>query len=76
MKSVIVNYIPHKTPKNINFDKWFNFYKKDLINLYTIFQTSINNKYKYNKLNWESNILFTKFTYLIFSSSSKYIPLY
>lgn len=73
MKSVIVNYIPHKRPINVNFNNWFQCYKKDILNLYSIFKESINDNYKYNKIDWETDIIFKKFVYLIFNSSSKYI---
>ena len=72
------NYIPHKTPFRVKFMDWFNYYKKDLINLYTIFQDSINANFDEEdiKSNMKSNVEFTKFVYMIYHSSSKYYPKY
>ena len=36
-KCVIKNYIPHSTPLNPNFYKWYNKYENHLIDLYVIF---------------------------------------
>ena len=74
MKYSKSNYIPHKTPFRVKFIDWFNYYKKDLINLYTIFQDSINNNFERTdiKVEFKSNVEFTKFVYMIYNSSSKY----
>jgi hypothetical protein len=72
------NYIPHQTPFRVKFMDWFKYYKKDLINLYTIFQDSINDNFIEEdiKSNMKSNVEFTKFVYMIYNSSSKYYPKY
>jgi len=67
-KTVLSNYIPHKQPLHVNFDLWFKYHKKDLINLYIIFKQKM--EYEFRIKNW-SNIEFTKFVYFIFNSSSK-----
>ena len=82
MKVSKPNYIPHKTPFRVKFMDWFNYYKKDLINLYTIFQYSINQNFDYEDIKADirtgvkSNVEFTKFVYMIYHSSSKYYPKY
>ena len=71
------NYIPHKTPFRVKFMDWFNYYKKDLINLYTIFQDGLEQFDPSDiKADMKSNVEFTKFVYMIYHSSSKYYPKY
>jgi len=69
------NYIPHRTPFRVKFMDWFNYYKKDLINLYTIFQDGLEQfDHSDIKADMKSNVEFTKFVYMIYHSSSKYYP--
>jgi hypothetical protein len=70
---VIFNYIPHITPKNVNYQKWYNNYKLDIKNLYGILIDTYNERYPKNKVNWESNIIFNSFCILIYQNSSKHI---
>jgi hypothetical protein len=74
MKSVIRNYIPHKTPTRLNFNKWFEYYRSDLINLYSIFRENLKNNYEDDefKIDLDKNLAFTKFVFFIYNSSSKY----
>jgi hypothetical protein len=64
--TVLHNYIPHKTPKNPNFQKWFEYYRTDIINLFNISKEVINEHYNYD-------INFSDFVQLIYNSSSKYM---
>ena len=75
-KCVIPNYIPHETPMDADFNEWYKFYKRDLINLYMIFQKSVDERYNNTNVEWRNNETYTKFVYMIFKSSSKYIPKY
>ena len=74
MNSVIRNYIPHKTPTRLNFNKWFEYYRSDLINLYSIFKENLKNNYEDDelKIDLDTNLAFTKFVFFIYNSSSKY----
>lgn len=74
MNSVIRNYIPHKTPIRLNFNKWFEYYRSDLINLYSIFKENLKNNYEDDefKIDLDTNLAFTKFVFFIYNSSSKY----
>jgi hypothetical protein len=73
-KCVIKNYIPHKTPINVNYNKWINCYYEDLINLYIIFSEDIVRKYPDTTIDFKNNnLLFNKFCIFIFKCSSKYI---
>lgn len=67
-KCVINNYIPHKTPNFINYNKWYNEYKEDLYFMFKEFETIL--KARYDNLN---KINYNEFCLLIFNSSSKYI---
>ena len=67
-KCVINNYIPHKTPNLIKYDRWYNEYKEDLYIMFKNFENILNERYKnLNKINYY------EFCLLIFNSSSKYI---
>ena len=70
------NYIPHKTPFKPNYNKWFNEYEKEIINLYSIFQEIINDRYQYEKIDWESHKIFILFSIMLYNKSSKYIPVH
>ena len=59
-----------------DFNEWYKFYKRDLINLYMIFQKSVDERYNNTNVEWRNNETYTKFVYMIFKSSSKYIPKY
>lgn len=71
MKTSISNYIPHRKPNRIDFNEWFSFYKQDLINLYCIFTSCVSSEYQY--IDWKTNQKFTKFVFMIYNKSSKYI---
>jgi len=71
---LLKNYIPHKTPRYPNYNKWFNEYKNHILNLYGILQEIISKKYPNNKIDWESNIIFNQFCFMVYNSSSKYVP--
>lgn len=68
------NYIPHKTPFNTNYNKWFNEYEKEILSLYGILQQIINERYPYEKVDWESEEIFNSFSIMLYNKSSKYIP--
>ena len=73
-KCVIKNYIPHPTPINPKFYKWYNEYENYLIDLYFIFISVLKNRYpEYNLDNEEYYNLFINH---IFDSSSKFILKY
>jgi hypothetical protein len=78
MNSVTRNYLPHKKPERLNFNKWFEYYRSDLINLYSIFRENLKSNYEDDefKIDLDKNIAFTKFVFFIYNSSSKYIPKY
>jgi hypothetical protein len=67
-KCVISNYIPYKTPKKLNYSKWYNAYKEDLYLMFKIVENILN-------INYENsyNIDYNDFCLLIYNSSSKYI---
>jgi len=69
--TVLRNYIPHNKPMYVNFELWFRYHKKDLINLFNIFRETIEKEFYVNKNIW-TNITFTKFVYFVFECSSKY----
>jgi hypothetical protein len=69
-KVQISNYIPHKTPRRVDFLKWVGEYKPQLINLYTIFIEVMEKRYPDFEFNPDS---FSNFVKMIFHSSSKYI---
>lgn len=73
-KCVITNYIPHRAPLRINYNKWVNCYYEDLINLYIIFSQDIEKSYPNITIELKNNnLLFHKFCIFIFNCSSKYI---
>lgn len=69
-KVQISNYIPHNTPRRVDFLKWFGEYKPQLINLYTIFVEVMEIRYPDFEFKPDS---FSNFVKMIFRSSSKYI---
>ncbi len=74
-KCVIFNYIPHKTPKILNsnrhFEKWYECYEEELIQMYYTTMNLV--KEKYDNKNIESEKNFNLFINVIYNSSSKYI---
>jgi hypothetical protein len=73
-KTVISNYIPHKTPLNPNFNKWFNEYKYDLVYLFGILKESMEDRYIDSSNNdWGSDELFLTFCRFIYKKSSKHV---
>ena len=75
-KCVIKNYIPHSTPLNPNFYKWYNKYENHLIDLYVIFIDIIKNRYPDSNLDVDDEEYFNLFINHIFDSSSKFILKY
>ena len=73
-KCEIFNYIPHKTPKYITYDKWFSYYKKQIIDMYIIMFDIVDDKYSDSGVDWDSEKVFNEFAYMLYESSSKYIP--
>ena len=65
-KTAIFNYIPHKRIK-VNFQIWFNEYKVDLINLYSILIETLEERYDNIDIN------FNIFCNFIFNNSSGFI---
>ena len=70
-KSAIFNYMPRKR-SNTKFDKWYAYYKYDLIHIFKMMRLVFKEKYCPDK-KW-NNELFTKFCYLAYHTSSRYIP--
>lgn len=73
-KCVIFNYIPHNKPKMLNsdrhFEKWYEYYKEELIQMYYEVMSLVE---KHNNVNIESDNNFNLFINFIYDSSSKYI---
>jgi hypothetical protein len=67
-KCVIFNYIPHKTPKKSNYNKWYEKYYTHLYSMYKLSNDILKNRYTETE-----NIDFDKFCFLIYKYSSKYI---
>ena len=65
------NYIPHKKPRNITFNTWYNWYYKDLCSLYSIFCDIITQRHNPTTDLTEQK-LFTDFCFMIYNKSSKY----
>lgn len=74
-KCVIFNYVPNSTPRIVNYDihfeKWYEFYKHYLLEMYDITMNLI--KEQYEDINIDSKHNFDIFMNLIYNSSSKYI---
>ena len=73
-KSVISNYIPHKTPVIISYKNWTDEYFKNLVDMFELVRQTINMRYPKNNIN--SNEAFNVFCRMIFESSSKHIQKY
>jgi hypothetical protein len=73
--SVIPNYIPLPFPRKPNFQKWFECYKDDLIDMYFIVEqtTKNSNVDVYSCIRWEKESNFNIFVNMIYDSSSKFI---
>jgi len=77
-RCTIFNYIPHDTPymkkKDENFEKWYENYKEDLIEMYTKTVSIIKNKnFTDTVIDCDSEKYFNIFIYNIYDASSKYI---
>lgn len=73
-KCVISNYIPHKTPKNPNFYRWYENYKNNLLDIYNIYVNTLRSRYpNINFSIFETDEYFNLFINRIFDSSSKTI---
>lgn len=73
-KTVISNYIPHKTPKITNYYIWSEEYFKNLVDIFEIIRNIINVRHSKNDIN--SNEAFNVFSKMVFNSSSKHIRKY
>ena len=73
-KCVISNYIPHKTPTYPKFNKWYDNYKNNLIDVYNIYIETLRERYPDINFNiFDKEEYFNLFINLIFDSSSKII---
>lgn len=75
-RKCVRNIIPHKTPEDANRFDWHNAYKKDLINMYSIFHKALQNKYPNQVSNLDNEYAFHNFSRLIYHCSSKHIGEY
>lgn len=66
---IIYNYIPHKLNKKNSFNKWYNEYEYDLLNMFEIVKEILESRHQEN----EYDLNFDKFCFLIYNSSSTYI---
>lgn len=69
------NYIPHSTPWNANYSKWYESYYSHLLDLYNIFGNGFDARYGAGK-DWDDERAFHDFCQLIWHCSSKYISPY
>jgi hypothetical protein len=69
-KVQIYNYIPHRRPRHIDFQKWYEEYKPRIIDLYDICKQVMENRYPDVEFKPEA---FTNFVRMVYSASSKYI---
>jgi hypothetical protein len=68
-KTIIHNYIPHKTPSYTNYSLWYKTYYNYLVDLFSITCEILNKRYgNHSLLN-----SFDEFCMSIYKSSSKYI---
>ena len=72
-KCVIFNYIPHKTPKNVTFGKWFKHYHKEISNMYNIMNEVVDARYPNSRIEWGSQEHFIAFAEMLYLNSSKYM---
>ncbi len=67
-KCVIFNYIPHKTPKILNsnrhFEKWYECYEEELIQMYYTTMNLVKEKYAKLSLLFGSYSIFIVFSFL------------
>jgi hypothetical protein len=66
------NYIPHRTPNNPSYKRWYNNYQLHLRELYQIFVSTLTDRYEI-KTDLYDNVHFNKFCFFIYKSSSKHI---
>lgn len=68
------NYIPHNTPANSNRYDWHNAYINQLMDMYYIVVSVINEIYPQNNIKWYNNVSIShNLSRLIYHCSSKYI---
>jgi hypothetical protein len=72
-RKCVRNIIPRKTPIDANRFDWHNAYKKDLINMYSLFRRAIEHEYPEEIKNLDDEYAFHHFSRLIYHCSSKYI---
>lgn len=63
-KCQIPCYMPHRTPANMTFNKWFDNYEDDLVGLYEVVK---------NVINIQAYISFESFALLVYNTSSKHL---
>ena len=64
------NYIPYKLKTKNTFNKWYNEYERDLLNMFSIFKEILESRHSED----EYELNFQKFCFLIYNSYSTYIP--
>lgn len=74
-KTTIPNYVPHRTPRNTNGERWQNSYNKYLTEMFYICQNIIDNELPKHKITY-GNKEFNIFSRMIYDASSKYISPY
>ena len=67
------NYIPHNTPRYINYNKWFLEYKNDITQMFYITINAIAENFPEVTKSLNMNKQFQIFSRMIFESSSKFI---
>ena len=72
-RCVRFNYIPHKTPKYNNYNKWFLEYKNDITQMFYITINAIAENFPEVTKSLNMNKQFQIFSRMIFESSSKFI---
>jgi len=66
------NHIIHRVNIKPSFQRWMNYYIRDLVNIYTTFLDCLKERYPENDIEWESRT-FNSFCYIIYNKSSKFI---
>lgn len=69
-KCAIFNYIPHDTPKYLNYSLWYKTYYDYLVHMHSMSNNMVKNRYTDMP-----NIDFENFCMFIYKYSSKYIQI-
>jgi hypothetical protein len=67
------NYIPHNAPAKTNRCEWHNAYKNQIMDMYYILTSVINEIFPRNNINWNNIAIAHNLSRLIYHCSSKYI---